>query len=513
VNPELVKAPNGSLSIARFVDPSQQQDGLVSGKLIFYAIFKRKWQVLGVIAVVVLSILVAGLVRPSIYKTNAKVMIRPGRAEIQISAGEQREITIPVSATTEMINSEMEILRSDELMRQVIARMEREDTPVFGADATMPLVEQIAGLRKMIAVSPSPQSNVISIDLFARDPERGQATLVALIAAYLERHAQLHGSSGASEFFESQKSALLKRVARAEAKLVNFVSREGLAMPEDQIRWVLKESLRGKDEVGLQAAKVRGLEHRVVILQRQLDETPLTIQRDVERLHATAQGLAFELAKKEAERATLLQAYTEDDRLITDLNAGIETLKARIAATDGTYVIGKERISMNPMRMEIERRLINSKLNIEDLRARMDGLEDRARRGSEHAERKAVDLRRKSFKQNALAQEVAAAREAYYMYEKKHEEARIAEALDERGIVNVSVLDTPSVPSRPFNRMSPVMLLAALVAGAGLGVGSAVGLELVGRNFKFEEQVEHYLELPVFAVIPDMTEVTESAST
>jgi capsular polysaccharide biosynthesis protein len=57
--------------------------------------------------------------------------------------------------------------------------------------------------------------------------------------------------------------------------------------------------------------------------------------------------------------------------------------------------------------------------------------------------------------------------------------------------------------------MSMVMVLAALIAGIGLGVGSAVGVEFLGRNFKLEEQVEQYLELPVFAVIPDISEIVE----
>ena len=54
-----------------------------------------------------------------------------------------------------------------------------------------------------------------------------------------------------------------------------------------------------------------------------------------------------------------------------------------------------------------------------------------------------------------------------------------------------------------------VMVFAALIAGIGLGVGSAVGVEFLGRNFKLEEQVEQYLELPVFAVIPDLSEIVE----
>lgn len=509
MSPDLVKPINGG-PIQYYVDGSEHADGAVSAKLLAYAIFKRKWQILSIVAVVVLSVLVAGLVRPSVYKTTAKVLIRPGRAEIQLSAGDQRELTLPLSASTEMVNSEMEILQSQELMRQVIARMEQAGTPIFGADTTMSLPEQVAALRGMIAVAASPQSNVIAIDLYARNPEKGQAILAALTAVYLGRHAQLHGSKGASEFFEAQKAMLRERVVAAEARMADFVDREGLVLPEDQIRSALKDVARGRDSVVVQTAKIRGLERRVALLRQQVTTEPPTIQKDVERVNPTGQGLAIELAKKETELATLQQDYTPEDRLVTDLHAEIATLKGRIAAANESFVLGTERLSANPVRQELERRLLLSQVNLDDLRGRADGLQERIDRQSRESSKVAVALRRKAIELSGLEQEVNAARGAYLLYEKKQEESRIAEALDKERFLNVSVLDDAAVPTVPFNRMNPLMLVAALVVGSGLGVGAAVGLELLGRSFKFEEQVEHYLDLPVFAVIPDMSEVAGS---
>ena len=523
MNPEIVKPANGTngtngkngtngtngMPIPYYLDAGQQADGAVSVRLMLYAIFKRKWQILGIIAVVMLSIVVAGLVRPSVYKTTAKVLIRPGRADIQLSAGDQRELTLPISASTEMINSEIEILQSQELMRQVIARMEQAGTPIFGADTTMSLPEQVAALRGMIAVAPAPQSNVISIDLYARNPEKGQAILAALAAAYLERHAQLHGNGGASEFFETQKTVLRQRVAGAETKMAEFVDREGLVLPEDQIRAVLKDAVRGEDAVVVQTAKIRGLERRVSLLRQQLVTAPTMIQKDVERVNPTGQGLAFELAKKEAELANLQQDYAPTDRFVTDLQAEIGALRERIAASNEAYVLGTARVSINPVRQELERRLLLSQVNLDDLKARAEGLQERIERQSRVSSKQAVTLRQKAIELSGLEQEVNAARAAYLLYEKKQEESRIAEALDKERFLNVNILDTASVPTQPFNRMNPLMLVAALIVGSGLGVGTAVGLELLGRNFKFEEQVEHHLDLPVFAVIPDMSEAAE----
>jgi uncharacterized protein involved in exopolysaccharide biosynthesis len=509
VNPEIIRPGNGS-PIPYYVDPGQQSDGAISAKLMMYAIFKRKWQVLGIVAVVVLSIVASGLLRPKMYKTTAKVMLRPSRAEVQLSAGEQRELTLPVAASTEMINSEMEILRSQELMRQAIGRMKDAGTPIFGADTTLSEGEQIGALQGMIAVAPAPQSNVISVDLFARDPEKGRAILTAITEAYLARHAQLHGSTGAAEFFESQKQTLRTRMNTAETTRASFVDREGLVMPEDQIRSVLKDAARGTDAVGLQVAKIRGLEQRIQILRQQMAATPVTIEREVERVNPTTQGLALELSKKEAERTSLLQDYTDEHRSVVSLNAEITALKSRIHDERGTTIPGTARISINPIRQDLERRLLNSQMNLEDLRARVEGLQDRIDVAGKESTKKAIEMRQKTIELTRLQQEVTAARDAYQLYEKKQEEARISEALDNERFLNVSVLDGATLPTQPYNKMNPLMLVAALIAGSGVGIGAAVGLEFLGRNFKFEEQVEQYLDLPVFAVIPDMSDIAET---
>jgi uncharacterized protein involved in exopolysaccharide biosynthesis len=517
VNPEVIKPGNGNgrasgngSTLPYYIDPTPQTDGTVTAKLLLYAMFKRKWQVLGVIAVVVLSILVSGILRPKIYRSNAKVLIRPGRAEVQLSAGEQREITFPVSASTEMVNSEMEILRSKELMRQVIARMEDQGQPIFGADTTMVLPEQIAALQGMIKVTPAPDSNVIAVDLFARNAQAGQAILGALTEAYLARHAQLHGNDGASEFFEAQKATLRERLDKSEHSLSEFVDREGVVIPEDQIRWALKDGMRGQEALGIHKAKIRGLERRVATLTQQMRTTPEQVAFQIEHVNPTALGLAAQLAKLESKRAALLQGYKEDDRLVQDVDGEIAMLKERIT-TDGTKssVIGTTRFGINPVRQDLQRRLLNSQLNLDDLRARAERLEKQIESQSEEGVTRAIELRQKSIEFTRLQAEVQAAREAYQLYERKEEEARISEALDKERFLNVGILDGPSTPLEPVNAMNPLMIIAALIAGTGLGVGSALGIEFFNRNFKFEEQVEQYLDMPVFAVIPEMTDVAD----
>jgi uncharacterized protein involved in exopolysaccharide biosynthesis len=528
VNPEIIKPGNGrgnghgnggngngggysgGSSVPYFVDAAPQHDGSVTGKLMLYAMFKRKWQVLAVLSVVVLSIVATGLVRPKLYRTNAKVLIHTGRAEVQVSAGDQaRELTLPVSASTEMVNSEMEILRSKELMRRAIVRMEDAGTPIFGTDATMSVPEQVAALQGMIKVSPTPDSNVISIDLFAKNPTAGQAILGVITEVYLERHAQLRGSTGASDFFEVQKALLRTRLDDAEHRLASFIDDEGLVVPEDQIRWALKDGMRGREALGIHRSKIRGLEQRVSTLEGQIAITPEMVAREVERVNPAALGMAAHLAKLEAKRAALRQGFREDDRFVSDVDGEIAMIRGRIDNQESASVVGSTRVALNPVRQDLTRRLLNSQMNLSDLRGRASTLEEQIESQSAESQAEAVRLRQKSIQFARLESEIHSARASYELYQTKQEEARISEALDRERFLNVSILDGPSTPLRPVNAMSPFMLVAAMIAGTGLGVGSALGIEFFGRSFKFEEQVEQYLDMPVFAVIPELSDVTE----
>jgi uncharacterized protein involved in exopolysaccharide biosynthesis len=508
VQPEILKSNGGG--VPYFAEAPQQQDGAAAIKLMLYAVFKRKWQVLAVVAVVVLAVLIAGLTRPRIYKTTSKVMIRPGRAEVQVSSGEQREITLPVSATTEQVNSEIEILKSTELARQVLERMAAAGTPIFGADTDLSLDEQNGVLRSMLSVGPTPQSNVIAIELFARNPQKGQEILRTIVDVYLDRHAQVHRATGAAEFFEHELGRQRQRVQEAEIKLGDFVERERIVVPEDQIRWAVKDAVRYRDVLRTQTNKINVAERNLEIMKKQLADQPERIFADSERINPEAQILTTKLGELEAQRANAKQLYTDEDRTVSDIDGEIGILKERLAlAKASAGVPGRERMSANPIREVLTQEILHHERNLFDLRERVKALPPFLDNWRDQNEEAAIALRKKTIELASLEQDVSAAREAYRLFERKQDEARISEALDKEGIVNVSVLDPASLATKPFNQMSMVMVIAALIAGAGLGVGSAVGIEFLGRNFKLEEQVEQHLELPVFAVIPDISDVIE----
>ncbi len=105
--------------------------------------------------------------------------------------------------------------------------------------------------------------------------------------------------------------------------------------------------------------------------------------------------------------------------------------------------------------------------------------------------------------QQDLLRSAKNAEENFLLYSRKHEEARISDALDKQRIINVSVAEeatVPSIPSSPSWRLNLLLgfLFASLVS---------LGLVLAGdcffdRSFRTPDEVEAYLDVPVLAALP-----------
>ncbi len=94
-----------------------------------------------------------------------------------------------------------------------------------------------------------------------------------------------------------------------------------------------------------------------------------------------------------------------------------------------------------------------------------------------------------------------AAHENYLLYVKKQQEARMDDALDERGIVNVMLAEQPTAPVLPVWPAWTVMAIG-FVAAASTGTGAALVADYLEPGFRNPEDVSAYLGLPVLASLP-----------
>jgi uncharacterized protein involved in exopolysaccharide biosynthesis len=108
------------------------------------------------------------------------------------------------------------------------------------------------------------------------------------------------------------------------------------------------------------------------------------------------------------------------------------------------------------------------------------------------------------IRQGALQRTAKIAEDNYVLYQRKLEENRIGDALDERGILNVMVAETPMVPSLP---LMPIWLigLTAVAAAGTASTGVAFLADHLDPAFRTPDEVAWGLGVAVLASLPRKT--------
>jgi hypothetical protein len=84
---------------------------------------------------------------------------------------------------------------------------------------------------------------------------------------------------------------------------------------------------------------------------------------------------------------------------------------------------------------------------------------------------------------------------------KKQEEARMADVLDQRGIVNVAIAEQPVAPALPLSSAWTLLALGLVAAGT-VGTGAAFVADYADPAFRTPDDVVVFLNAPVLASLP-----------
>ena len=94
------------------------------------------------------------------------------------------------------------------------------------------------------------------------------------------------------------------------------------------------------------------------------------------------------------------------------------------------------------------------------------------------------------------------------LYLRKREEARIGDALDQRGILNVTLVQEPVVPALPNHSLGMIILFGFLLAST-LSTSLAFASDYLDPGFRTPAEVSAFLDAPVLASLPQQRAATE----
>src|SRR5262245_7842464 len=486
---------------------SQEQAILTLIKEAIAAVF-RCWKLilgadLGIILVAVFGIFVI----PPTYRAAGKILFTTDRAEISTSPDRGTELVRTSQVSESEMNSQLQILRSRELIDSVLADMqppkEEDDAPAddswlgraLHAPVTLarnaykrlhgldnlknddPLYWRSRGALDHLETLNEKPSNIVEVGFVSSDPAWAQDFVNRLMQAYVEHHAQMQQISEAQEFFNSQSDLLRQKLNTSEAELQKARERAGsLAGQQAEVHERLNEF-----NADLSRARIaRGeQEQRVAYLDQ-------TLRGSKDGRVATP-----ELLELEAKRADLIGKYRPDSERVKAMDSQIERLRKAISGYD-TVTPGA---AGDPTGTD----LISARAAL----AALKGREDALGKAAEQYRKQAEFLDSQSFDLARLERQVKLDEETYTSYVRSAEQSRLSNAMEQSKLLRLRIIEPAEMPMQAVAPKKGQILAFALVGGLLLSLGLGLARDHFDSTLKSSADVRRYANLDTLVTLPD----------
>jgi uncharacterized protein involved in exopolysaccharide biosynthesis len=438
------------------------------------------------------------------YQANMKVMVRPGRADAPVSAQENAPIDLTrLAITEEELNSEVELLRDDEVLHKVVIQNGlggRDWFHIFrlGEGAEERIERAARRLAKKLKVEPMKKTNLIKISYSSENPQQAAKVLQSVANAYLEKHTVVHRPSGEVRFFEQQTDDSRRQLEEAKTRLLQFAAQHKVVQAAQERDLVLNKLSDLDASYRQTRIDLTETVQRVQELEQQLKNLPerTTTQMRTADNPELLKALKSGLLDLQLKRTQLLTKFEPSHRLVQEIEQQIMQAQSAIAAE-----------SMAPVRDETTDKSAQyewAKSELEKGQVQLKGLQARAAAtGVQEVAYRAManQLGEDAITQDDLQNTEKAAEDTYLLYLKKREDARMADALDQRGIANVAITEQPAAPALPLWSTWAILMVGLAAAGTA-GTGAAFAADHLDPAFRNPEDVIAYLNSPVLASLP-----------
>ena len=461
-------------------------------------LFQRPRLVAASFGLVVLATMLFVVFSPR-YESHFKVLLRRSRFDPVVSSEPPSAMDFTrADITEEELNSEVELLRDKDLLKEVVKVAGVVPADIPDADRPAKIEQAVRKVAQRLDVAAVKKSDLIQVSYKDTSPERAARILSALSTIYVRRHTDLQRPPGEIQFFDQQTAEYEKRLHQSEAELVRFTRARGVAsaaLERDIALQKLGEADAGYRQIDQDRVET---EHRIASLREQLKSFPsrsVTLKRWADNPEIL-EKMKTHLLELQLKRTELLSRFEPSYRLVQEVEQQIAETRASIAA-EALTPVRDETTDKDPnyewARMEMEK----AEVQRDGLRARQSDASIQV--ASLHT--LAEQMQSASVDQQDLMRTAKAEESNYLLYLHKREEARIGDALDERRILNVAIVEAPVAAALPVLSVFLYLVLAFGLA-MGFSVGIAFTTEYFDPTIRTPDEAHGLLEVPVLAWLP-----------
>lgn len=483
------------------------EEGGISLRDLIAPLFRQK-RILVITLVAAFVVLVPlGLLFLYKYKSQMGILVDRARIDSPVTTGVPNQtITEQIAVAEEEINSEAELLLSQDILEKVVIANHLQDKTwlsyVFPwQDESYRIAQAVKTLARKIKVRPSTKANIIDVSYSSHDPKLSYAVLNSLAGFYLEKHEEVHHPQGSYEFFAAETNRYKEALDDSEAKLRTFAQTSGGAAPDVE-RADLDQQLTSS--IGQLHATQQAIAADDMRIRNDQDQMKKIAPRMTTQLSSAPpdmllQNLGTALLAAETKRTQLLMKYEPSYPMVKEADAEVAQAKAAFEKAESTKYVTED-TNIDPTYELLREDMAKAQA---DLAAQKASLA--ANQASiENLQSKMTDLAEKNLDLTDLTRDQKTNEDNYLLYLAKREQARTSDALDKTKIENVDIAIPPTIPVLPI--MSPIMVvLLALLLAAFLSIMTAYAFDYFDSSFHSPAEVVDMLGIPVVVPISKKT--------
>ncbi len=455
---------------------------------------KRRWTVLGVLLLVVVTVMIGTLKQTPVYR--AKAILQIDRESQNIVTF--KEVVEVNPQNEDYLETAYKVLRSRTLARRVIDKLKLEQVPEFNTEPSWPsslfrkkLPEDdpkiIAGevradpkhhrlienFLERLTVLPVRNSRLVEIYFDSYDAALAARVVNTLAYEYINWNLQVKwdATNKASEWLSEQLAGLKAKLEKSEEDLARYAKEHSILFIDD------------KQSMGAQKLKQLDEEYTKAEAERIQKESLYNQVKSGDLISIPGMNDSVIFQQLTVKLADLKREYSEQSALFTPEYPKVKRLKAQIDEIE--TVMLRERESVARRVTDDYRAAVNRVRLLKDVVGQQT--------------REFNDIAERSIQYNLIKREVDTNKQLYEGLLQRLKEAGVSAGLKAS---NIRVVDEAEVPPKPARPRVMMNLALALVLGLSLGIGMAVFQEYLDNTLKTPDDVQRFLQLPALGVIP-----------
>ena len=403
-----------------------------------------------------MTVAVGTLILPKKYESQMEILLTNERPDLVVSPSQGSDLPKNGTVDETRVNSEIELLRSSDIMREVVTQCHLAEKHTGANDKSefqpSPLILEKAQvqLRHDLRIEAITKTNLIRISYSSTDPQLSVDVLHTLTRAYLDEHLAVRGASVTYGFFATQVVKFALNLKESRAKLASFRRLHPVTI-DDERNLLLQQRSQSETDLNQTDEGLKEQVARASVANRQIGgtEIPARIATDTKTVpnEQAIQQLTTLLVSLKNSRTQLLNQYRADDRRVKVVDDQIANTAQALERAE-THNLLEQSTDVNPVKQSAELELAKASLNLAGLKAKSEAI-----RSQKIAEAKRLQqLEDASDELAVLTAQVKQDMSNYDAYAMKAEEAHVEDLLDAQRIANVAVVEKPTashIPSSP----------------------------------------------------------------